>query len=120
MRRVVMPYIPNPDTQPGKPGQSNMQAKENQSNRGIRVNSGRRRVPEATGTAITDGANLLDPYGVGSQYSGGTVLLTNSIGNRPTSDYRDPKEVDPKYITIESGDLLGYGAGPYGEGAYGT
>jgi hypothetical protein len=115
-----MPYIANPDTQPGKPNQSNIGAVENQSNRGIRVNSGRKVVSDqGTGVAVADGANLLDSYGVGTDYSGACILLGNAIADRSTS-YAKDETVDPRFIDITPSDLLGYGAGPYGEGAYGT
>jgi len=121
-----MPYIANPDIQPGKKGGVNQAARENQNrhNGVTRINTGRKRDSATSEDTWADGANLISAYSVGSDYSGSAVLLNKAITERNTSPARIG-EIDPKYLT--AGVIptpvppipTGYGLGGYGLGGYG-
>lgn len=105
-----MPYIPNPDTQPGKPGGGNQQSRENQAHGagGQRVNTGK----NSTGTALS---RWVSAFGVSAEYSRATVLVGDSIGVPREGRLVPGSGPANEYETIP---FAGYGTGGYSRQGY--
>jgi len=131
-------YIANPDTQPGKPGQVNQQARENQEfDNSFRVQSGRhqRQVVGPPYQDWHDGANLMSSDGLGGPYNSAVIARGGVVesGNRQAADGLSVDQIDEGDLRDRDtgvgprfgadGSLtaagLGYGVGMYGEGPYG-
>jgi len=129
-------YIPNPDVQPGKAGQSNQQARENQFYGGeFRVQSGRhgRNVFPSPDAYIDwhDGANLLSSNGI-DQWSPAIIGRSGVIesGNRQAAGGLSAQQIAGGELGSERSGFsgrfseddvnLGYGIGPFGFGGYGV